>query len=62
MRALVATLEYGVAALDLDVLQGSLEALASLARQHYLAVSMGRPGITTPDGTLVVTSHPPWYP
>ena len=59
MRTLVATLEYGVSALDLDVVQGSLEALASLARQHYLAVSAGRPGITTPDGMLLVTLYSP---
>jgi hypothetical protein len=59
MRTLVATLEYGVSALDLDVVQGSLEALASLARQHYLAVKAGRTGITTPDGMLLVTLHLP---
>ena len=50
MGTLVSTLEVGVSALDLDVVQGSLEALASLSRQHYLAASEGRPGIATPQG------------
>ena len=50
MRTLVAALEFGVSSLDLDVMQGSLEALASLARQHYLAASRGQPGITSPQG------------
>ena len=46
----MSTLEFGVSALDLDVMQGSLEALASLSRQHYMAACEGRPGITTPQG------------
>ena len=50
MGTLVSTLEFGVSALDLDVVQGSLEALASLSRQHYLAACEGRPGITTLQG------------
>ncbi len=50
MGTLVSTLEYGVAALDPDVVQGSLEALASLSRQHYLAACEGQPGIATPQG------------
>ena len=50
MRTLVAALEFGVSSLDLDVLQGSLEALASLARQHYVATSRGQPGIISPQG------------
>ncbi len=50
MRTLVAALEFGVSSLDLDVMQGSLEALASLARQHYLTASRGQPGITSPQG------------
>ena len=50
MGTLVSTLEFGVSSLDLEVVQGSLEALASLARQHFLAVSQGRPGIATSQG------------
>lgn len=50
MGTLVSTLEFGVSALDLDVVQGSLEALASLSRQHYLAACEGRPGINTLQG------------
>ncbi len=50
MGTLMSTLEFGVAALDPDVVQGSLEALASLSRQHYLAACKGQPGIATPQG------------
>lgn len=56
MRTLVSTLEFGVSALDLDVVQGSLEALASLARQHYLTVNGGRPGIATLEGAPAAAS------
>ena len=55
MRTLVSTLEFGVAALDPDVVQGSLEALASLSRQHYLAACEGQPGITTQQGACNCT-------
>ena len=51
MGTLIGTLEFGVSALDLDVVQGSLEALASLSRQHYLSACEGQPGIATPQGT-----------
>ena len=58
MGTLIGTLEFGVSALDLDVVQGSLEALASLARQHYLAACQGQPGIATPNGDSAATWDP----
>ncbi|EIE26728.1 hypothetical protein COCSUDRAFT_46205 [Coccomyxa subellipsoidea C-169] len=50
MRVVLSTLEFGVNSTDLEVVQGSLEALAALASCHHSAVSSGADGIAAPQG------------
>lgn len=52
MRVVLSTLEFGVNSTDLEVVQGSLEALAALASCHHSAVSSGADGIAAPQGAL----------
>ena len=52
MRVVLSTLEFGVNSTDLEVVQGSLEALAALAKCHHSAVASGANGIAAPQGAL----------
>lgn len=50
MRVVLSTLEFGINATDVEVVQGSLEALAALAKFHHSAVASGAAGIAAAQG------------
>ena len=52
MRVVVSTLEFGVNATDVEVVQGSLEALAAIAKFHHSAVASGAAGIAAAQGAV----------
>ncbi|BDA40620.1 probable Exportin-4 [Coccomyxa sp. Obi] len=50
MRVVLSTLEFGINATDVEVVQGSLEALAALAKFHHSALASGAAGIAAAQG------------
>lgn len=55
MRTMLSTLEFGVNATDVEIVQGSLEALAAIAKCHHSAVALGAAGIASPQGAWLIT-------
>ncbi len=52
MRTLLTALEFGLGSIDTAVVQGSLEALAALARHHHAALSAGAAGVADAAGAF----------